>query len=168
MLYKCFIDNEWIEASDGARTPVENPATGETWAEVPACNRNEAALALESSARGQKDWQMRPPTERADYIYKIADGIEIARDELAELLAKEQGKTLAEAGFEVTDTIRYMTNSAEAARRLRGTYFPPTTRANRSLSTRSPSGLRLASAPTTTPLHSLAAKPDQHWSRATP
>lgn len=124
MIYKCFIDNEWIEASDGARMPVLNPATGETWAEVPACTRNDANRALASSQAAQKDWQMLPPIERAGYIYRIADGIEKARDELEELLVKEQGKTRAEAGFEVTDTIRYLTYSAEAARRLRGDIFP--------------------------------------------
>lgn len=124
MFYKCFIDNEWIEASDGARMPVDNPANGETWAEVPACTADDVARALESSQRAQKDWQMLPPIERAGHIYKIAEGIERARAELEELLVKEQGKSRAEAGFEVTDTIRYMTYSAEAARRLRGDIFP--------------------------------------------
>lgn len=124
MFYKCFIDNEWIEASDGARSQVLNPATGKVWAEVPACTTDDVARALESSSRAQKNWQMLPPVERAGHIYKIAEGIEKAREELEDLLVKEQGKTRAEAGFEVTDTIRYMTYSAEAARRLRGDIFP--------------------------------------------
>lgn len=124
MFYKCFIDNEWIEASNGARMPVLNPANGETWAEVPACTGDDVSRALESSQRAQKGWQMLPPIERAGHIYRIADGIERARDEFEELLVKEQGKTRAEAGFEVTDTIRYMTYAAEAARRLRGDIFP--------------------------------------------
>lgn len=124
MFYKCFINNEWIEASDGARSDVLNPATGKAWAEVPACTAQDVERALESSARAQKDWQMLPPIERAGYIYKIAEGIEKARDEFEDLLVREQGKTRAEAGFEVTDTIRYMTYSAEAARRLRGDIFP--------------------------------------------
>ncbi len=124
MFYKCFIENEWVEASDGARTQVLNPATGEAWAEVPACTGDDAARALEASERAQKDWQMLPPIERAGYIQKIAEGIERSRDELEGLLVKEQGKTRTEAGYEVTDTIRYMTYSAEAARRLRGDIFP--------------------------------------------
>lgn len=124
MFYKCFIDNQWIDASDGKRMPVENPANGEVWAEVPACTADDVNRALESSQRAQKDWQMLPPIERANYIYKIAEGIERTREEFEELLVKEQGKTRAEAGFEITDTIRYMTYSAEAARRLRGDIFP--------------------------------------------
>lgn len=124
MFYKCFIDNEWVEAADGARMSVQNPANGETWAEVPACGLPEVTRALDSSQRAQKEWQMLPPVARAEYIYKIAAGIEAERSLFEELLVKEQGKSLAEAAGEVTDTIRYFTYSAEAARRLRGDIFP--------------------------------------------
>eukprot|EP00119_Amphimedon_queenslandica_P006589 XP_011407655.1 PREDICTED: uncharacterized protein LOC100640342 [Amphimedon queenslandica] len=124
MLYKSFIDNEWIEAASGLVIEVENPATGEIWAQVPACSGEEAARAIESSSKAQKGWRMLPPIERARYLYKIAEGIEASREEFETLLVKEQGKTLAEAAFEVTDTIRYLTYSAEAARRIRGDIFP--------------------------------------------
>lgn len=124
MFYKCFIDNEWVEASNGARLEVSNPATGEVWAEVPACTGAEVERALASSQRAQKKWQMLPPVDRAAYLYRIAEGIERERDLFEELLVKEQGKPRAEAAGEVSDTIRYMTYSAEAARRLRGDILP--------------------------------------------
>lgn len=124
MFYKSFIDNEWVEASNGARLKVTNPATDEVWAEVPACTGAEVARALETSARAQKAWQMLPPVERAAYLYRIAEGIERERALFEDLLVKEQGKPRAEAAGEVTDTIRYMTYSAEAARRLRGDILP--------------------------------------------
>ncbi|MGH1464828.1 MAG: aldehyde dehydrogenase family protein [Cognatishimia sp.] len=124
MFYKCFIDNEWIEASNGGRMPVVNPATGEQWAEVPACTAEDVAAALQSSQKAQKSWALLPPIDRAKHIYAIAEGIEKKRDLLEELLVKEQGKSRAEAAGEVTDTIRYMTYSAEAARRLRGDILP--------------------------------------------
>ncbi|MGB5557062.1 MAG: aldehyde dehydrogenase family protein [Paracoccaceae bacterium] len=122
--YQAFIDNAFIDASDGARMAVSDPATGEVWAEVPACTAQDVARAIETSARAQKDWQMLPPVERAGYIYKIADGIERERSLLEELLVREQGKTRAEAAGEVTDTIRYLTYSAEAARRIQGEILP--------------------------------------------
>ncbi len=124
MFYKCFIDNEWVEASNGARMPVRNPATGEQWAEVPACTPAEVDRAIESSARAQKEWALLPPIKRAEYLYKIAEGIERERDLFETLLVQEQGKPKADAAAEVTDTIRYMTYAAEAARRLRGDIFP--------------------------------------------
>ncbi len=124
MFYRSFIDNEWIEASDGARMKVVNPANGEQWAEVPACTPDDVARALESSQTAQRSWALLPPIERANHIYAIAAGLEKERDLFEELLVKEQGKSRAEAAGEVTDTIRYMTYSAEAARRLRGDIFP--------------------------------------------
>lgn len=124
MFYKCFIDNEWVEASNGARLEVTNPATGEAWAEVPACTGAEVERALESSARAQKTWMMLPPVERAGYLHRIAEGIAAARDEFEDLLVREQGKPRAEAAGEVTDTIRYITYAAEAARRITGDILP--------------------------------------------
>lgn len=122
--YQAFVDNAFIDAANGARMPVFDPATGETWAEVPACTPVDVARAIDTSARAQKQWMLRPAVERAGYLYKIAEGIERERDLLEELLVREQGKTRAEATGEVTDTIRYMTYSAEAARRITGEILP--------------------------------------------
>ena len=122
--YKCFIDNEWIESSSGERIQVENPATGEVFAEVPACTPDDVERALQTSSEAQKKWQMLPPVDRAAYLYRIAEGIEKRRDQFQKLLVQEQGKTLAETEGEVTDTIRYITYAAEAARRIRGDIFP--------------------------------------------
>ncbi|GAA6208504.1 aldehyde dehydrogenase [Cognatishimia sp. WU-CL00825] len=124
MYYQCFIDNKFIDASNGARMPVMNPATAEQWAEVPACTGDDVTRALESAQKAQKSWALLPPIERAKHIYAIAEGLEKERDLLEELLVKEQGKPRAEAAGEVTDTIRYLTYSAEAARRLRGDILP--------------------------------------------
>lgn len=120
--YRAFIDNQWIDATD--RIEVENPATGEIFATVPRCSANQARDALASAAQAQPAWQALPPVERASFLLAIADGLEERREELARLLVKEQGKTLEEAEGEVTDTIRYVTYSAESARRIRGDIFP--------------------------------------------
>ena len=122
--YKSFVDNRWIESSNGERMQVENPADGEVFAEVPACTVDDVEMALESSARAQKGWQMLPPIERARYIYAISDGVEQERELFERLLVMEQGKTLAEAQGEVSDTLRYLRYAAEAARRIGGDIFP--------------------------------------------
>lgn len=122
--YKAFVDNEWIESSNGERMPVENPADGEVFAEVPACTADDVERALASSARAQKEWQMRPPIERARRLHAIADGVERERARFERLLVMEQGKTLVEARGEVDDTLRYLRYAAEAARRIGGDIFP--------------------------------------------
>lgn len=122
--YSCFVDNEWINGSSGRRVEVEDPSTGRIWATVPDCTVEDADHALESSLKAQKAWALLPPIERAGYLYKIAEELRAERDHFAGLLVQEQGKTLAEAEFEVDDTVRYMTYSAEAARRLKGDVLP--------------------------------------------
>ncbi|ASJ70932.1 aldehyde dehydrogenase family protein [Granulosicoccus antarcticus] len=122
--YRCFIDNEWVEAISGKRLSVDNPATGEVFAEVPACGAEDAERALQSSERARMQWALLPPVQRAGYLYKICDSLQAERDHFARLLVMEQGKTLAEAEFEVDDTIRYMGYAAEAARRIQGEILP--------------------------------------------
>ena len=120
--YRAFIDNEWIDATD--RIEVENPATGDIFATVPRCSTDQARAALASAAQAQPAWQALPPVERATFLLAIAEGITERQEELSRLLVKEQGKTLEEAEGEVTATIRYITYSAESARRIRGDIFP--------------------------------------------
>ncbi|MEM7046870.1 MAG: aldehyde dehydrogenase family protein [Pseudomonadota bacterium] len=122
--YKCFIDGKWCDASGGGRIQVENPATGAVFAEVPKCGAEDAHRALESAENARHAWGHLPPIERAEYLKRICEGLAKERDYFARLLVMEQGKTLAEATFEVDDTIRYMTYSAEAARRLQGEILP--------------------------------------------
>lgn len=122
--YRSFIDNKWIDGSSNERITVTDPSTGEAWAEVADCTVEDAARALESSDRAQKSWALLSPFERGEYLYKICEGLKAERGHFANLLVREQGKTLAEAEFEVDDTIRYMTYAAEGARRIQGDILP--------------------------------------------
>ena len=122
--YQSYIDGEWTDSSSGARLSVTNPANGHIWAEVANCTIEDAQRALETSFRAQKLWQLRTPVERSSFLYAIAQGLREKRDHFARLLVQEQGKPLSDAQFEVDDTIRYITYSAEAARRIRGDILP--------------------------------------------
>ncbi|MDG4674937.1 aldehyde dehydrogenase family protein [Shinella sp. 838] len=122
--YRCFIDGEWTDGSANKRLPVEDPATGESWAEVAVCSTDDVARAIETAAAAQKKWAALTPLARADHIYRICAALADEKDHFARLLVREQGKTLTEAEFEVDDTIRYMTYAAEAARRITGEILP--------------------------------------------
>ena len=119
--YRCYLDGRWVESD--ASIEVQNPATGEVFATVPACSSSQAEQALASSEQAQLKWQALPAHDRAMHLYAIIDRLKAEQSLFAELLVKEQGKTLAEAGGEVADTIRYLQYSAEAARRLEGSIF---------------------------------------------
>lgn len=122
--YQCFIDNQWCDAISGERLAVDNPASGEIVAQVPACSAEDAERALLSAEKARVQWALLPAVERANYLYRICDALQDERDHFARLLVMEQGKTLAEAEFEVDDTVRYMSYAAEAARRIQGEILP--------------------------------------------
>jgi lactaldehyde dehydrogenase/glycolaldehyde dehydrogenase len=122
--YPCYINGGWIGADAASRIPVENPATGEVFAEVPQCTPEHVQHALETSRQAQLKWQARPAIKRAEYIFDLADRLNAERDLFARLLVMEQGKPLAEAYGEVDDTVRYLTYNAEAVRRIEGQIFP--------------------------------------------
>ena len=123
-IYNTYINGEWIKKSSGEKIVVENPANGEVFAEIYSSSLDEVQHALEAADKAQFSWQMLPASERANYLYKIADKLAERKEHFAKLLVMEQGKTLVEARYEVDDTIRYMTYSAEAGRRIQGAIFP--------------------------------------------
>ncbi|WP_211320023.1 aldehyde dehydrogenase family protein [Dyadobacter jejuensis] len=122
--YYCYIDGAWITSGTGGTIEVEDPASNEVFARVTALTETEIVEALESSERAQRSWQLTPAATRAGYLFAIAEKLKLKKDHFAQLLVREQGKTLAEAYGEVDDTIRYITYSAEAGRRIQGAIFP--------------------------------------------
>jgi lactaldehyde dehydrogenase/glycolaldehyde dehydrogenase len=120
--YRHCIAGAWVEGSGAIE--VENPATGEMVAVVPAGGEAEAAAALEAAARAQPAWAALPPIRRADHLRRLAALVERDAEALARLVTMEQGKPLAEARGEVAGTALYLTYAAEEARRLTGDILP--------------------------------------------
>lgn len=121
--YRCYINGEWVDPS-GEWIEVQNPANEEVFSRVAISTPDQVKYALETSEKAQLAWQALPAIQRGNYIMKIVDLLKRERDYFARLLVMEQGKTLAEAYGEVDDTMRYLSYSAEAARRLEGSIFP--------------------------------------------
>ncbi|MBB6431210.1 aldehyde dehydrogenase family protein [Algisphaera agarilytica] len=122
--YRCYIHGQWVESETGQTIEVKSPATGQVWATVPACSKAQAQQALESSQEAQPAWAALPAQDRAVHLLNIAKALEAEHEHFSKLLVMEQGKTLPQARGEVTDTIRYITYNAEAARRIQGEIFP--------------------------------------------
>lgn len=85
--------SEWI--------PVENPATGEILAQAPKATPNEVEQAVQTAAEAFKDWRETPPSERARVFLKFQQLLKDKQDEIAEVLAKENGKTFEDAKGDV-------------------------------------------------------------------
>lgn len=122
--HQCYINGEWVDSSIGERIDVKNPANGKVFAQVPSCGLQDVERALVTSQAAQPAWQAMPAHSRAELLLKLCAKLEEEKAHFARLLVMEQGKTLAEAEFEVDDTIRYISYAAEAGRRIQGDIFP--------------------------------------------
>ena len=83
-----------------------NPATGELLGSVPATPTGEVRAIAAQVAAAQAGWAGLSPAERAPYLRRAATTILDELDDLAALLAREQGKARAEAyAMELLPTI---------------------------------------------------------------
>src|SRR5438270_8321591 len=90
-----------LESDSGETFPVENPATGETIAEVPRMGVAETRRAIEAAQEALPAWRSTLAKERARILRRWADLMLEHEEELARLLTTEQGKPIAEARVEV-------------------------------------------------------------------
>jgi len=87
-----FIDGEFVDAVDGATTPVVNPATGEQIAEMQLSSEPDVNRAVEAARRAFDGWATTTPGERAGALLKLADRLEQHAEELTDLEAADAGK----------------------------------------------------------------------------
>jgi lactaldehyde dehydrogenase/glycolaldehyde dehydrogenase len=119
-----YIDGEWTGGEARGSIEVENPATEEVIATIPAGTAEDAERALQAAKRAQPKWAALPPIERAKYLRALADAILRERDHLARVVTLEQGKPLKEAIGEIGATENFIRYAAESARRIEGDILP--------------------------------------------
>ena len=119
-----FIDGEW-RPSTGRPVPDVNPAdTNEHLAEAPASTAAEAASGCEAAARAFPAWRATPAPKRGQILYAAQRQMEERREELAAILTREEGKTLAESRGEIQRAINVIEFFAGEARRITGETIP--------------------------------------------
>jgi malonate-semialdehyde dehydrogenase (acetylating) / methylmalonate-semialdehyde dehydrogenase len=91
------IGGRW-EASRSTRSgPVFNPSTGDTIAKVPFCTADEVDRAVQAAAKALPAWAETPVVERARVMFGFREKLTAHAEELASLVTREHGKTLAES-----------------------------------------------------------------------
>jgi acyl-CoA reductase-like NAD-dependent aldehyde dehydrogenase len=105
-----FIDGTWVDAADGERFDVFNPATGEVIATAPDSKPEDVDRVVKAARRTFDDGTWWPGTsarERGRILLNAADIIRREHDRLARLEALDSGKPLGEA-LEDIDEVAYM------------------------------------------------------------
>jgi phenylacetaldehyde dehydrogenase len=111
---KMLIGANWVDAADGARLEVRNPATGEVFTHVPAGAAADVDRAVRAarSAFEAPEWSEMLPARRERLLLRLADLVETHAQQLAEIEALDNGKLVMLARHVdmamAVDFLRYM------------------------------------------------------------
>lgn len=115
-IYNNLIDGRWVTSSRGATFASINPAdTAEVLGYFQQATSDQAREAIEAARAAQPAWAATSPSKRAELLYLVAELMEAHAAEWAELLTREEGKTLAESTFEIKRAVanwRFYANQA--------------------------------------------------------
>ena len=103
--YQLFINGEWVESKSGKLFPVYDPSTEEVIAQVPEANEDDIERAV-SAARAAFDegpWSTTTAQERGRMLFRLAEKVRQNHGQLAELEARNSGKPIVEAEFDIND-----------------------------------------------------------------
>ncbi len=139
---KMYINGEWVESESGKTFLAYSPATGETIAELAEGTRADAQRAIRAANEARDKIRWMTAAERAAMCHRIADVMEARKEELAQMLALDQGKPYhTEALWEVGFAPNFYREAAEDILRLNGETLPSSDRNKRIITFRQPRGV---------------------------
>ena len=124
---RLFINGNWVDSKSGKTFDVEDPATGKKIASCAAGDENDVDLAVQAARKAFEtgSWSKLAPNEKGKILWKLSDIIEEHAQELAQLEALDNGKSVVVAGVAdvplAVDLFRYM---AGMATKLEGQTIP--------------------------------------------
>lgn len=122
--YSSFVDGRFVEAGDAPSITVNNPATGEPWAQVALAGPAQAGAAVQAARRAQKAWRALGAAERGAAVRGLAEALAARAPQVGAALARESGKSLADATNEALYAAEITRYHAEWARRIEGEIIP--------------------------------------------
>jgi len=113
--------HSWIAGSRvpgrGGRRAAVDPASGRAFAEVSLLDAQQAGEALDAARAAFAPWRALSFAERARHLLRLRQALLERSDALAELIAREQGKPVAEAHlvelFPSLETLKHLARHAE-------------------------------------------------------
>jgi len=140
--YRNFIGGEWVESASADRADNVNPAdTDDRLGVIRLSTREEAAGAVEAAAAAFRGWRATPAPARGRIVARAARLMEESKEELAALLTREEGKTIAESRGELQRAINVAEFCAGESRRMNGETIPSELPSNFAYTVRQPHGV---------------------------
>jgi len=92
-----FIGGREVKGTSGRTADVFEPMTGDVQGKVDLASKAEVRAAVENAAAAQPEWGATNPQRRARVMMKFLELAQRDYDKLADLLAREHGKTVPDA-----------------------------------------------------------------------
>jgi betaine-aldehyde dehydrogenase len=157
--YQMYINGEFVESSSGKYFPVMEPSTEEVMAEVPEANEKDVnrAVAAAKAAFDSGAWPQTTAQDRGRILFRLAERIRKEASHLAELEARNSGKPIVEAEYDIADAATCFEYYGGMATKILGQVNPVPDNAL-SLSLREPIGVAAQIVPWNYPLLMAAWK----------
>ena len=110
---KIYINGQWVPGSTSQFIDVENPATREIFAKVPAGNAKDVDAAAKAAHRALPAWSATPLEERISLMKRFLEIFRSQEDELIDITVKELGSPYtftktAQVEYQYTRTQSYI------------------------------------------------------------
>jgi malonate-semialdehyde dehydrogenase (acetylating) / methylmalonate-semialdehyde dehydrogenase len=117
----------WINGERSARADsrfgeIADPATGEATARLPMANAADVQRAVAAASEAFPAWAATPALRRARFLFRYRDLVEAHKQQLAALITREHGKTLADAQGSVQRGLEIIEFVCGAPHLLKGTF----------------------------------------------
>jgi aldehyde dehydrogenase (NAD+) len=139
--FRNYVGGEWVDAESGECFDSLNPATGETIGSFPRSAAADVDRAVAAAREAFVDWRLVPAPRRGEILFRFAQLLVDAKEELTDLMAREMGKVRAEAGGDVQEAIDMSVYMGGEGRRLFGHTTPSELPDKFNMSVRQPIGV---------------------------
>lgn len=153
-----WIENKEVPSASKNFFPKYNPATGQVLAQVTGGNKADVKKAVRSALKAFKNWSATPVIQRADILRAATQLIQQRRNEIAQIVALEGGKSFKDAFGEVGAAIELGFFMAGEGRRFYGRTTTSATPNRTAETRRQPVGVCALIIASNTPLPNVAWK----------
>jgi alpha-ketoglutaric semialdehyde dehydrogenase len=123
--YRNFIAGKWVESASEKTAQNINPANiDDVLGETRLATREEARAAVDAAADAFREWRATPAPTRGRIVGRAARLMEENKEQIAQLLTREEGKTIAESRGELQRSINVAEFCGGEARRMTGETIP--------------------------------------------
>ncbi|KAF8914354.1 succinate-semialdehyde dehydrogenase [Gymnopilus junonius] len=139
--FQSLIDGKWVDAKNGEKIVVTNPATKEELGTVPEMGLAETKEAIEAAGKAFPAWSTTTAKYRHDILLKFFALMKEHHDDLGRLITLENGKPLAEGKGENAYSASFFEWYAEEAVRTYGEHIPSPFPGTRNIVVKQPIGV---------------------------